>query len=60
MNGDKSKKIQSRSDEFDLLVRGLAPLMRRGISKGEAACCPFGQDKRCVLTESEHTSGGSF
>lgn len=60
MNGDKSKKIQSKSDEFDLLCKGASPLMRRGISKGEAARCPFGQDKRRVLTESEHTSGGSF
>lgn len=41
-------------------VRGQAPLVRRGISKGEAARCPFRQDKRRVLTESEHTSGGSF
>lgn len=34
--------------------------MQRGMSKGEAARCPFRQDKRRVLTESEHTSGGSF
>ena len=60
MNGDKSKKIQSKSDDFDLLCKGQVPLMQRGISKGEAARCPFRQDKRRVLTFSKHTSGGSF
>lgn len=60
MNGDKSKKFRAEAMNFFGFVRGLAPLVQRGISKGEAARCPFGQDKRRVLTESEHTSGGSF
>jgi hypothetical protein len=58
--GIKAKKFRAEAMNLICFVRGLAPLMRRGISKGEAARCPFGQDKRRVLTESEHTSGGSF
>lgn len=42
MNGDKSKKIQSRSDEFDLLVRGLAPLGCEGeFPKGKQLAAPL-------------------
>ena len=42
MNGDKSKKIQSRSDEFDLLCKGACPLDAKGnFQRGKQLAAPL-------------------